>query len=885
MRRIRIIRNRLRSLLQRNRQEDELAREIEIHVSQLVKQLVADGMDAEAARLEAKRQFGSMDAAKEECRDMRRLTVIEDLFRDFRFALRVLGKSPGFTLTAVVSLVLGIGANVAMFQLFDAVRLRSLPVERPEELVSVRIRGEGRSGNFRGRNSQFTFAIWNELRQRQASFASVFAYGDTPVNLSPAGELRNVDGLWVSGSFFSGLGVKPQLGRLLTPDDDRPGCGWPGVVISHGFWQREFGGDPGVLSRTLPIEGKSVPILGVTTPEFFGMEVGRRFDIAMPICSAAAPDLGNRMFWFLAVMARVRPDSSGAAARSQIQALAPAIFEATVPAYQPQDQAKFKQLQLELEPASGGQSAFRESYTRPLTYLQWMVGLVLLLACVNLANMMLARTTAREHEFAVRRSLGASRWRLIRQVLLESFLLSSAGAAAGAVAAPLIGKTILGMIGTARDPVFLELGAGWRVLAFAISVTVVATLMFGLAPALQAGRANSRGSSDNLERLNLRRGLLLAQVALCMLLLTTALLVSRSFQNLLDTNPGFDARGLLVASVFLDDARYSPERRPAIIQELDERIRAIPGVSAVARSYVIPISGSGWDRGARVSPVDQPRGVNLNSVSAGYFDAMKLPLLAGRDFGAKDGPTAPPVAIVNQTFARTFFAGQNPVGKTFRLDGPEPPFEIIGLTGDSKYRTLAEELSPIVYFHAGQERVPRTTVRFVIRGAVSPESLMNSARRVVLEADPQLNLRSVILQTQLRESVLRERLMAKLTGAFGLLGAMLALTGIFGVTAYIVSRRHREFGVRMALGATGSGIVRLVLAEIALVLLSGIVIGSGLALTAAMLMSSVLYGIKPYDPTALAGVGLALSAGGLFAAFIPALRASRVAPVEALRAE
>jgi len=885
MRRIRIIRNRLRSLLWRDKQESELEREIEIHVNQLVKQLVADGMNPREASLEAKRQFGSIDVTKEECRDMRRLTLIEDLFRDFRFALRMVRKSPGFTATAVISLILGIGANAAMFQLFEAVRLRSLPVERPEELVSVQIRGQGRSGNSRGRNSQFTYAIWEELQRRQTSFASVFAYGDTLVNLSPTGEVRNVEGLWVSGSFFPGLGVRPQLGRLLTPEDDRPGCGWPGVVISHGFWQREFGGDPGALSRTLPVEGRSVPILGVTPPEFFGVEVGRRFDIAMPICSAPAAELSSRMFWFLAVMARLRPDVQEAEAQSRIQTVAPAVFEATVPAYQPSEQSKFKKLRLELEPASGGQSGFRESFNRPLIYLQWMVGLVLLLACANLANMMLARTTAREHEFAVRRSMGASRWRLIRQVLMESFLLSAIGAATGALAAPFIGKAILGMVSTARDPIFLDLDVGWRVLAFTITATVVATLIFGLAPALQAGRANSRGSSDNAEKLTLRRGLLLVQVALCMLLLTTALLVSRSFQNLVNTSTGFDARGLLAAEVLLNPTRYPSDRRLAIGQELEERIRAIPGVAAVARSYVIPVGGSTWDRTVRVNPVDPPRSVNLNSVSAGYFEVMKLPVLAGRDFGVNDGPATPPVAIVNQTFARMFFAGQNPVGKTFRFDGPEPPFEIVGLAGDSKYRTLAEDFSPIAYFPANQAGMPRSTLRFLIRGAVSPESLTSSVKRVVLESDPQLNMRFVLVPTLLQDSVVRERLLAALTSAFGVLGAMLALSGVFGVTAYIVTRRHREFGVRMALGATGSGIVRLVLGEIAFVLLVGIAVGAGLALAAGTVMSSAFYGIKPYDPLTLSIVALALSAGGLFAAFIPALKASRVAPVEALRAE
>jgi putative ABC transport system permease protein len=302
MRFTRVIRNRLLSVFQRNRVESSLEDEIELHVEALRRELIAEGMSESNARLEARRQFGSSQLTKEHCRDMRGVNLIEDLRSDLLYALRLFRKSPGFTLTAIVSLALGIGANSAIFQLFDAVRLRSLPVQRPDELAFLGIRGEGKSGNFRGRNGNVTNAIWTEFQRRQQTFSGVVAYGDTPLNLAPSGELRNVEGLWVSGSFFPVLEIQPQLGRLLTPADDRPGCGWPGVVLSHAFWQREFGGDPNVTARTLSIDGRAVPVLGVTQAQFFGVEVGRRFDVAMPICSAPTADLNNRMFWFLSVM-------------------------------------------------------------------------------------------------------------------------------------------------------------------------------------------------------------------------------------------------------------------------------------------------------------------------------------------------------------------------------------------------------------------------------------------------------------------------------------------------------------------------------------------------------------------------------------------------------
>lgn len=818
---------------------------------------------------------------------MRQVTHFDDFLRDIRYALRMSLNSPGFTLTAVVTLALGIGANTAIFQLFDTIRLHTLPVHRPEELVSIRINGEGRMGNFRGRNSAVTNSIWEEFQKHQRSFAGVLAYGDTPLNLSPSGELRNVGGLWVSGSFFPVLGVRPLLGRLLSPTDDRSGCGWPGVVLSHAFWQREFGGDPAVLSRTLPIDGRAVPILGVTQPDFFGVEVGRRFDVAMPICSAPANDRNNRMFWFLTIMARLKPDLPEREARAGLLALSRPVFEATVPPYQPRDQARYTQLQLDFAPGSTGQSGLRD-LQGPLGFLLAMVSFVLLLACANLASMMLARATAREHEFAVRASLGASRWRLVRQVLIESLLLGFVGAAAGAIAAPSVGRALLSMLSTSRDIFYLPLEINARLLGFTIALGVAATVLFGLAPALRAGRMATRGASASREKFMFRRVLLVVQVALCMVLLTAALLFSRSFRNLLSAEMGFRPNGILVMNTFFNARHYPPESRLPAIEELHRRLSAIPGASLVARGYVIPISGSGWDRGARARQTDQPQETNLSSVSENYFRVMNTPLLAGRDFNSGDRPNTTPVAIVNQAFAQRFFNGQNPVGKPFwldALDATEPPFQIIGLAGNTKYSSIEENYGPIAYFTAGQERVPRTTVRYLIRSSAPPESLINSAKQVAASLDPSLQMRFVVLQSQIEESVTGRRLMATLTTAFGILGAVIALTGVFGATAYIVARRYREFGVRMALGATSSAIVRLVIGELAVVLLAGIFFGSLLALAAGRIAATLLYGVQSHDIPTLLTVVAILATGGIVAGLIPALRASRVPPVDALRVE
>jgi predicted permease len=883
MRRLRIAGHRLRSLLFGSHANAELDRELDLHFELLVRELRAEGMEDRDARLEAQRRFGSGALTREHCRDKRRVNFVEDLKKDSLYALRLFRKSPAFTFTAILSLALGIGANTAIFQLFDAVRLRSLPVERPQELVAMRIVGEGRSGNSRGRNSQITNPVWEEIRSRQQALAGVFAFGDTPVNLAPTGEMRNVEGIWVSGSFFPVLGVKPQVGRLLSPADDQPGCGYPGAVISHAFWQREFAGDPGVINKTLPIEGHAVPVLGVTPPEFYGVEVGRRFDVALPICSNAASTLRDRMFWFLTVMGRLRPDVPYRSARALLSTISRGVFESTVPPFQPGLQAQYAKLRLDLEPAGRGQSSLRTAYERPLTLLLVMVALVLLVACANLANMLLARATAREHEFAVRMSLGASRGRLVRQLLLEGLMLAAAGAIAGGLLAPAISQSAARSLSTARDPIYLTLDGGWRMLAFTGAAAVVATLLFGLAPALHAARSSARGATVSRRTFAFRRALLLVQVALCTALLGSALLLSRSFQKLVSADLGFRPAGIVVANVFFSASRYPVPKRIPVYQELQDRLAAIAGVQAVARGYVIPISGNGWDRGARRNSSDPVRSVNLSSISEGYFRAMATPLVAGRDFNAQDRPGSPPVAIVNQEFADTFFAGTNPLGQSFRLDGPEPPFEIVGLARNAKYRTVQEEYTPIVYFPASQESTPRLTVRYVIRAAGGPEAVIRPVLQAIAAMDPNLSTRFVIMQTQISESLLRERLMAALAAAFGALAAMLALMGVYGVTAYVVERRRREFGIRIALGASRGGIVRMVVGQTAAVLGGGVVVGVLLAATGGRAAASLLYGIQPHDAATLLAAAALVGGAGLAAGLLPAMRASGIAPADCLR--
>src|SRR6266545_731829 len=420
---------RFRRFWQRRQRDEDLAREVESYLAHEMDENIARGMSPDAARNAARRKFGNPTAVREVVYEMNSLRLVESVWQDVRHGIRQLRHNPGFALTAILSLALGIGANAAIFQLLNAVRLRSLPVERSEELVEIRIKGEGRMGNFRGRNPVFTNALWEQVRDQQRGLAAVAAWGDTAVNLAPRGEERRAEGLWVSGSFFPMLGVRPVMGRLFAPEDDRRGCGNPGVVISHALWQREFVGSPDVLSKTLALGEQSapVPVIGVTPPEFFGVEVGRRFDVAMPVC--AAENLDNREFFFLSVLGRRHAGWSIEKTRAHLAAISPGVFEAaTPPQYRPDAAKRFRALRLDAQPGAAGVSALRTSYEKPLWILLAIVGAVLLIACGNITNLMLARATAREQEFAIRLSIGASRARLIRQLLTESLILAGSGA-------------------------------------------------------------------------------------------------------------------------------------------------------------------------------------------------------------------------------------------------------------------------------------------------------------------------------------------------------------------------------------------------------------------------------------------------------------------------
>ncbi|MBV9924271.1 MAG: ABC transporter permease [Acidobacteria bacterium] len=829
------------------------------------------------------------------------------LLQDIRYGLRVLSKSPGFTLVAVLTLALGVGANTAIFQLLDAVRLRSLPVKDPRGLVGVQLADLSKArGSFNSDYPIVTGPIWEQVRERQEAFDGVFAWGQDTLNLSRGGEARLARAAWVSGDFFKVLGVGAERGRVLTPEDDRKGCGSPVAVVSHAFWQREFGGDPSAVGRTLNLEGRPFEVVGVTPASFYGLEVGHSFDVAVPLC--AEPLLGGEnsllnsgTSWWLTVVGRLKPGWTEERAAAHLASISRGVFESSLPANYPPDSAQaYREFKLTTFPAASGVSDLRENYENPLWLLLAVAGTVLLIACANLANLLLARATTRERELATRLALGASRWRLVRQLLTESMMLAAAGAALGALLAQYLSEVLVSLLSREQNPLYVSLQTDWRVLAFGAGAAVLTCALFGLAPALRATRvapgaamkAAGRGLTASRERFGLRRALVISQVALSLVLVAGALLFSRSLSQLATQNTGLRREGVLVTFVSMSRLKLPVERRLEFKRGLLERIRAVPGVESASDANILPLTGSGWNNEVWIDGTD-PAGkqsTNFSRVSADYFKTLGIPLLAGRDFNAGDAPNAPKVAVVNESFARALTKGANPVGQRFRVERtpsePETVYEIVGLVKDAKYQDLRQEFAPVAFTASSQASKPSEGGMFLIRSNnVAPAALAPSVKQVIGEVSPDIDIVFRVYKDEVDASMLRERLMATLSSAFGLLALVLACVGLYGVMSYGVAGRTNEIGVRMALGASGRDVLWLVLREAALLVGIGVVVGLPVSFLAARLASGLLYGVTPADPVSVSLAVLLLSAVAALACYLPARRATKVDPMVALRYE
>ena len=826
-------------------------------------------------------------------------------WRDLRHALRFLRLSPGFTLVAVLTLALGIGANTAIFQLIDSIRLRTIPVKNPQELGTIRIadRHWG-SGQFSSQYSQLTFAMWEQIRKRQEGFAEIAVWSDQRFNLATGGEVRRAKGIHVSGDFFHVLGVEPILGRLLGPADDQPGCGISGANISYAFWQRNFVGDPSVIGKRLTLDGNSFQVIGVTPPGFNGISIGDTFDVAVPICvepilSPRNNRLTRRHAWWLATIGRLKPGWTMTRANAQILAVTPAILQETIPTvYDAEATKKYLEYKLGAFSASTGFSELRSESETSLWLLVGISGLVLLIACANLANLMLARASARERQIAIRRALGATRWRMVRELLSESLLLAAAGSTCGLFLAFAISRLLVAFISTEQNQIFLDLGMDWRVLAFTAGLAALTTVSFGLAPALRATRAEpamllqsgSWGATVGRELFSLRRILIVSQVGLSVVLLMGALLFVRSLRNLTTLNVGFQQTGILVTSVDFTRLQLPEERYTEYKRDLVKRVQAILGVESAAHAMLVPFGGSTWNDDVINEGSDQDAGVAWkNFLGPGYFKTVGTPFLAGRDFDDRDTSTSAKVAIVNQAFARKILKVADPLGKHFRIHEapgkPRPLYEIVGVTADNKFQDMHEEFLPFMYFPSTQEEKPSPDDHILIRSSLPLTNLISSMKETIADVNPGIDLEFLVFKTRIQNSLIQDELMATLSGFFGFLAALLAAIGLYGVMSYMVIQRTKEIGIRMAIGAERFDVLRMILREATVLTVTGLVIGTGLALAAAQAAKSLLFGLKPRDPLTLVMAVVTLSAVAALASFLPAYRASKLDPLTALRYE
>ena len=822
--------------------------------------------------------------------------------QDLRLAVRALRATPIVTTVAILSLALGVGANTAIFSLVNSLLLRSLPVHDPSRLVLVTSGPAAALGS----TQAWSHPLWSEIRQRPNLFDRACAWSLNRFNLSSVGQTEFVDGAWVSGGYFDTLGVPALVGRTLTDDDDRRGGGSaPVAVVSYQLWQRRFGGAADVIGRTLPLGDVPFTIVGVTPPEFFGADVGQAVDVFVPI--GDEPLLRGRETWldrrtwpWLTIMARLKPRQDEKTATAELRTLQPQIAEAILPTFSRRTLETSSKEIFTLIPAATGNSTLRRRYERPLLIVMVVVALVLVIACANVAHMLLARATARRHELSVHVALGASRWRLARRLLIESVLIAGVGAACGTAAAALGSRVLVQQLSTPTARVFLDLSIDWHLLAFTIGVTTATVLLFGTAPAFRAAcippieaLRHHHQTSVGEARMRLTSALVIAQVALSVVLLVAAGLFVRTFASLATRQLGFERERVLVVEINAQRTALTPAQRIALFERMRDAVRPLPGVDEAALSLVTPVSGIAIGGPIEVSggvrlPPGQPNGSDLNYISPGWFSTFGTPLIGGRDITAADRQGSPMVAVVNQAFARKFLNGANPIGHTITVQAPGlPVMEIVGLAGDAVYRFLRDPVPPTIYVPLAQNHEPAfpwAAINLSVRASRgAPASLTRSISRAIAAVNPQVAVTFIPLADRVNAALTQERLLATLSGFFGALAVILAGVGLYGVMAYAVTRRRVELGIRIALGAGPNRLMRLVLSRVLVLVGVGVLVGAGASLWASKFVATLLYGLEPRDPATLVGAAATLAFVGAVAGWVPAYRASRVEPAHVLQ--
>jgi predicted permease len=868
------------------RPADDFKEEIRAHLELEADESKSEGLAEEEARAMARRAFGNVTASEERFYEKGRLMWLDHLVQDVRYGVRAMRKSAGFTLAVVLTLALAIGANTAIFSLIDAVLLRSLPVKDPASLYFLRNAGARQVGEAP------PYPCFERFRSLAKSFAGISAYSNNDFGIRIDGQMEQIDGAAVSGNYYSVLGVTPLAGRLLTDSDDR--LDPPAAVISLDFWQRRFGGRKDAIGKTFTLDDHQFTIVGITPREFHGLVPGRHDDVTMPITIAGPRVLRSTGSWFFKAVGRLRPGVAAEQARAEIDP----IFQAFMNEYPPSAESRRDFFHhMELSPASRGLDELRKRFSRPLWALMAVVGLVLLIGCANITNLLLARAAKREKEFAVRVAIGAGRSRLFRQVLVETGLLFTAGAAAGMAVAWWATRGMIAFFAGGSQPILLEVHWDWRVLGFTAGLSLLTAVVFGAAPMVRAMRADPHRAMKDGGRTTLSRGrldssrfLVSFQVALSLILLVGASLFLRTLKNLYTNGAGFHADEVALMLIHLPDPVYhESSARIAMWDRLLADVRSLPEVRSASLSRMTPLDGTNRGVGCEV-PGYQPRseqdkGIGLNTVSEDYFRTLGTALLEGRDFSPNDRTDSPNVALLNDSARRHFFSGRDPIGTVVKLMG-RPQYRIIGVVQDARQADLRKEASPFVYISLRQPIDMGAFMTLSVRTAGDPQRLIAAVERRAHGLGPDIHIvRTGTLRRQLDESLLEERLIFTLAAAFGVLALLLSAVGLYGVLAYAVARRTSEIGIRMTLGALPGqvawGILRETLGLVALGLAAGIPASIFLARMAA----GLLYGVTPTDAVAQAGSAALLAAVAVAASYLPARRAGRIDPAAALRSE
>ncbi len=907
------LRVRFRTLFRRAVVTQEIDQELQFHLEQQMEKYLRAGLTREEARRRLRMEFGGLTQIREDCQEARGVTLVEHIGQDVRYAMRMFGRTPGFTTVVVLTLALGIGANTAVFSLINAALLKMLPVKDPEQLVQL-----SKIQPLYGQNNGFSYPEFERFQRETQIFSGLFAFssvGGVNVEVKGPGEIAN--GQVVSGNYFSTLGVSAILGRTISPADDQLAVGNSVAVISYKYWRERLAGDPAVVGTKIVVNNYPFTIIGVTPPEFFGLQPGRPVDVSVPLKMIAPlrPEFAmtgtpyDVLTWptrsVFAIMGRLQPGVTASTAAGRMEPLFRSAMndEATglggTVLDSPRERENRRQARLQLTAGGRGLADLRERFSKPLWILMAAVGLLLLIACANVATLLLARAQFRQHEMAARLVLGARRLRLMQQLITESVVLALAGGVLGIALAFWASGSLMALMKHMGTPIVLSVRPDLRVLGFTLAVSVLTAILFGLIPAWRLVRTdmglspNMHGAGKNAGRSHTTKALIALQVAASLVLMVGAGLLVRSLQNLKSFYPGFRTDHVLLFDVNGRLLGYTAAQTNALYRRLVGQIDALPGIRRTSFSMDTPFSGGLGEatptiEGYQPASGSTPLIVGLNALGPHYFEALETPVLLGRDFSSEDGARAPKVVIINKRMVHDVFGDKNPIGRRLSIPNfaaDKSWYSIVGVVADARSEDLRDAVRPMVYVPTEQTLLP-AGVTFEVRTARDASAEVPAVLHAVAQVDGRLSLSGMkTLNDQMEDSLVQERLVASLAGLFGILAVLLASVGLYGVMAYTVSRKTNEIGIRMALGSGRMQIAGMILREALLMVLAGLALGIPAAMAAAHLMRSQLYGLGPYDPMTLLFAAGVMTGVAVLACYPPAARAMRIDPMAALRYE